>query len=647
MAKRVADIIRDPITGAPVNNIAVTVKRVSDNSTIASTTTGADGKAEFSETQIEYPGPLYYSATDGTTTRQLAGYSTGQIGTWFASDFVRAMRIMTDGVVKNIDGELAVTATGSDMVLSIANGFAFLYGHSYYQPGTKTVTVAANGAGNARIDLVVLRLSPPGTSEEGKIVPAIVQGTPAATPSAPTPTQNAGTVWEIPLRTVLVDPGVSAIVTGKLTDARVWSSGPLMDGTVTTAKLADLAATREKISMNAIILNRMDAEGNLSTAAAAKVYKAPTSGNTPVIGTLNLSELNDVDETVATDGQVVTWDAASSKYKPRTPASVQIVVQEGDTTKVAAANTLDFDATDFDVTESPAGEANIAIAADSITATEIAAGAVGSSELAAGAVIAGKLGAASVGNTELSNGAVDSAKLAVDAVLTSRIANAQVTGAKIAATTITAANIAADTITANELAANAVGASELADNAVDTAAIAANAVTLAKLSRSGSSGQVLTSNGAGSDPTYQTLAVAVSHPTSVRQNVMRDEVASGYANVTSTTGQVIAGLWADITLPNGAVYDVLVTGGASVTAPGADYIYTGAIIDALGGSPTISQFNGEGTSTGSKYHGATLAFGVTGNGGAVRCGLWFKVGSGTGSVGSGSVTILALPRASS
>lgn len=40
---------------------------------------------------------------------------------------------------------------------------------------------------------------------------------------------------------------------------------------------------------------------------------------------------------------------------------------------------------------------------------------------------------------------------------------------------------------------------------VGTTAIEANAVTPAKMSRSGTSGQVLTSNGAGADPSYQSL----------------------------------------------------------------------------------------------------------------------------------------------
>lgn len=53
--------------------------------------------------------------------------------------------------------------------------------------------------------------------------------------------------------------------------------------------------------------------------------------------------------------------------------------------------------------------------------------------------------------------------------------------------------------------ASAVTTAKIADANVTTAKIAANAVTVAKLAREGSSGQVLTSNGAGSDPSYQSL----------------------------------------------------------------------------------------------------------------------------------------------
>lgn len=46
-----------------------------------------------------------------------------------------------------------------------------------------------------------------------------------------------------------------------------------------------------------------------------------------------------------------------------------IVVQEGDSTVAASATTMDFDASDFNVTESPSGEANIALAYGSAAGT--------------------------------------------------------------------------------------------------------------------------------------------------------------------------------------------------------------------------------------------------------------------------------------
>lgn len=50
-----------------------------------------------------------------------------------------------------------------------------------------------------------------------------------------------------------------------------------------------------------------------------------------------------------------------------------------------------------------------------------------------------------------------------------------------------------------------IDTSSISAGGITTAKIAANAVTAAKLAREGSSGQVLTSNGAGSDPSYQAL----------------------------------------------------------------------------------------------------------------------------------------------
>jgi hypothetical protein len=81
-----------------------------------------------------------------------------------------------------------------------------------------------------------------------------------------------------------------------------------------------------------------------------------------------------------------------------------------------------------------------------------------------------------------------------------------ITTADLSDGSVTTAKIAAGAVATVDIADSAVTTAKIADTNVTTAKIAANAVTVAKLAREGSSGQVLTSNGAGSDPSYQTIS---------------------------------------------------------------------------------------------------------------------------------------------
>lgn len=132
-----------------------------------------------------------------------------------------------------------------------------------------------------------------------------------------------------------------------------------------------------------------------------------------------------------------------------------------------------------------------ALAADSVTASQIAAGAVTATELAAdsviaekiqaNAVVAGKIAADAVTATTIAAGAVTAGKIAALSITAAEIAATTITGAKIAADTITATQIAADAITANELAANAVTAAKINALAVVAGKIAADAVTATEI----------------------------------------------------------------------------------------------------------------------------------------------------------------------
>lgn len=319
MATRIADIARDD-DGVAVSGATVSLRRELDNFELATTTTDSNGYFEFSEDTVGYPGPVKVVVTDVSgNSRQHSGRSTGQVGTIFMSDLSRAFLMMTDGVVAGVDDDLEVTATGLSMNVTVGAGELYLYGHLGHFPTATTVTIASNGTGNPRLDLIVGRLIPPGEVGEGKIVFAAIAGTPAASPVAPGETKDSGSVWEVALATVRVEPGATSIAQAKITDLRTYTSGPLQDESVSTDKIADLAVTRPKIAANAIAVAQMDAESNLSTTDIAKVYKAPTSGITPVIATMALSELSDVSSTAPTSAQVLAWSGTA--WVPATQAT--------------------------------------------------------------------------------------------------------------------------------------------------------------------------------------------------------------------------------------------------------------------------------------------------------------------------------------
>jgi hypothetical protein len=396
---RIRDVARDEDNN-PVVGASVSIRRESDNVQIAATTTGADGSFGLLEEDVKYPGPVktVITALDGVV-RQSSGRNTGQVGTFFMSDLMRAFAMMTDGVVQNVDNELAVSASGSSMDLSVATGFAFLNGHPSYWPEIETVTPAANGSGNPRKDLVIIRIQMPGTTEEGNQDITLLQGTPAASPVAPGVTQDPNTVWEIPLAEVTVPAGAATLSGGNVVDVREYSSGPLMDGSVITAKIADGAVTTAKIADETVTAAKLTAEAQVSTADIAKVLKAPLLATDPPAYTqLSIRELSDVQDAAPTSGQVLTWNATNSRYEPASPAALTLIIQEGDVTKVSQALVVDFTAAPFDVTESPTGEANIDIAAGGITNAHLA-GSIDQGKLAA-AIDATKIADGSVTNAE-------------------------------------------------------------------------------------------------------------------------------------------------------------------------------------------------------------------------------------------------------
>jgi hypothetical protein len=95
-------------------------------------------------------------------------------------------------------------------------------GALWVQEGVLARTIGAADGSNPRIDRIVLRLTREGETEQGKIALAVLAGTAAASPVAPTLTQSSA-LWEVSLAQVLVGTGVTTIASNKVTDERTFA----------------------------------------------------------------------------------------------------------------------------------------------------------------------------------------------------------------------------------------------------------------------------------------------------------------------------------------------------------------------------------------------------------------------------------------
>jgi hypothetical protein len=114
--------------------------------------------------------------------------------------------------------ELKVTAEGSELIVNVALGQAFIRGHYYISTDTVALTVAGAGV-NTRIDYVVIELDPAANTIAAKLV----SGTAVSeNPVAPTLTQSATGVYQLPVALLTIPSSTLAITNEMLTDVRVF-----------------------------------------------------------------------------------------------------------------------------------------------------------------------------------------------------------------------------------------------------------------------------------------------------------------------------------------------------------------------------------------------------------------------------------------
>jgi hypothetical protein len=173
------------------------------------------------------------------------------------------LRLFTAGVVTPADAFLvAERAAGANMSVDVCSGTAWDLavvegddaGQFHYAAAigdaTVNATIEAADLSNSRIDGVFLVVQDDAFDSSGNVVPriAIVDGTPASSPSAPSPDGS----WTASLRLadILVPAGTTDIENADITDQRVRAR--VVDDGVSTDSIQDGAVTGAKIAGTAI-----------------------------------------------------------------------------------------------------------------------------------------------------------------------------------------------------------------------------------------------------------------------------------------------------------------------------------------------------------------------------------------------------------
>jgi len=130
-----------------------------------------------------------------------------------------ATNFQETGLQGSPDGtELTITVTGSDLNLTVAAGQAFIRGHYYINTSDLVVAVPTAGV-NTRIDILVVELNP----TTNTIVTKLVQGEAvSADPVAPTLTQSATGIYQLPIATLTIPTSTVALTSGMLVDTRTF-----------------------------------------------------------------------------------------------------------------------------------------------------------------------------------------------------------------------------------------------------------------------------------------------------------------------------------------------------------------------------------------------------------------------------------------
>lgn len=216
----------------------VEIRKIDDDTLLDTVTTDADGIFEY---QVDgNPGPVYWTATVGDTTKTVRSDLVMPVGPIDMSALRHALGTWSAGVItsypnSNGTNRLKVTANGSDMDVTVNTGAAIARGIIHDQSAQKTITIATAPDVGSRTDAIFIRFYYSGARAGETIIYCNTIGS-----MQPDTNHDAGYI-DMPLAYVTVDAGVTAIATNKVQDKRPFA-GPqgvvIPDGSITAAKLA-------------------------------------------------------------------------------------------------------------------------------------------------------------------------------------------------------------------------------------------------------------------------------------------------------------------------------------------------------------------------------------------------------------------------
>ena len=272
----------------------------------------------------------------------------------------------------------------------------------------------------------------------------------------------------------------------------------IIDGTVATAQIADLAVTDAKIntlSADKLTAGTIDASViTVSNLDASNISTGTLDASVVTVSNLDAGNINtgtlSADQ-IQVDGVTLDSNAAGDLIvKAGGISTSQLALLA-----VEASNIADDAIEAAKIADEAVENAKIAvdaiqgdvIAASAITDVKLATNAVTEDKINALAVTTAKIADDAISNAKIADNAVENAQIAVDAIqgdviaasaiTTTKIDDAAITTAKIDAGAVTANEIAGNTITANEIAGNTITASEIAGGTITANEIAGNTIT--------------------------------------------------------------------------------------------------------------------------------------------------------------------------